>query len=130
MNEYRYIIYDLDWSYENQRNDVAELEAITSEWDYRREESLDLQADLRELGVQIPKLTAAQMWTQATNTPEMEQALLRIRVENNIMALRMARYGMLRVCNKFAEANGRTLPTLEQDMIIERDEYFSNSDDE
>ena len=72
MNEYRYIIYDLDWSYENQRNDVAELEVITSEWDYRREESLDLQADLRELGVQIPKLTAAQMWTQATNYPKME----------------------------------------------------------
>ena len=74
--------------------------------------------------------TAMQMWTEATNTHEMEQALLRIRVENNIMVLRMARYRMLRVRNKFAEANGRTLTMLEEDMIIERDEYFSNSDNE
>ena len=105
---------------------MAELEAIRCEWHYREEELLDLQVDLRKLGVQIPKLTVAQMWNEATNMFDMEQALLQIRVENNIMALRMAQNRMLRVCTKFAEANER----LEEDMIIERDEYFSNSDNE
>ena len=70
------------------------------------------------------------MWGRGADWSEKAQARERIRTENNIMALRRARYGMLTVCENFARANGKRLTLPEEEMIICRDEYLSNSDEE
>ncbi|KAK2379213.1 hypothetical protein P8452_77879 [Trifolium repens] len=131
MRDYRYLLIDLDWCYENQTNRILAKKAIKKEWRFRSQESTDLQSDLRELEAPIPELRAIQLWQ---NNPRgfdiMEQALLRIRIENNIMAIRRVRYGMLKMCKVFLTANRTYLAAVEEEVILCTDEYLSNTDEE
>ncbi|KAJ1437328.1 hypothetical protein SESBI_03655 [Sesbania bispinosa] len=130
FGDYRYLLLDLEWSYENQENRVRAKKAIRNEWRFRTQESIDLQQDLRELEAPIPNLRAIDMWQLPLTYDVMEQALLRIRVENNIMALRRMRYGLLWVCQKFLQANGQTITWVEEEQILSTPKYPSNSDEE
>ncbi|KAL2347460.1 hypothetical protein Fmac_001460 [Flemingia macrophylla] len=97
--KYRYLLYDIDSCYENETNRLQAKKAIREEWRLRQLESLDLQEDLNQLEAPLPNFQAIQMWQTHNNQYDaMEQALLRIRIENNIMALRRARYGMMKRC--------------------------------
>lgn len=62
MRDYRYLLRDLEWSYENQNNQILAKKAIRKEWRLRSKESTNLQADLNELEAPIPDLLAIQMW--------------------------------------------------------------------
>ncbi|KAL2321756.1 hypothetical protein Fmac_026135 [Flemingia macrophylla] len=79
--------------YENASNILQAKKAIQQEWRLRFQESVDLQAELNDLNAPLPNLIAQHMWDDHGNKYEaMEQALLRIRIKNNIMALRRGRY--------------------------------------
>ncbi|KAJ1384508.1 hypothetical protein SESBI_42454 [Sesbania bispinosa] len=70
------------------------------------------------------------MWKPPLTYDVMKQALLRIRVKNNIMALRRMRYGLVWVCNNFLKANGQSLCSVEEERILGTTEYLSNSEEE
>jgi len=131
MRDYRYLLRDLEWCYESQNNQILAKKAIRKEGRLRSKESTNLQADLNELEAPIPDLLAIQMWQH--DPPQfdiMEKALLRIRLENNIKAIRRVRYGMLAVCKRFLYANRKCLSAVEEEVILSTDEYLSNSDEE
>ncbi|CAJ2657065.1 unnamed protein product [Trifolium pratense] len=131
MGDYRYLLVELDWSYEEQKNRPLEKKAIRKEWRFRSQESIDLQSYLNELEAPLPELRAIKLWQDnPTQFDNMERALLRIRIENNIMALRRARYGMLKMCTVFLHANRMFLSAVEEEVILCTDEYLSNSDEE
>ncbi|KAJ1378579.1 hypothetical protein SESBI_47698 [Sesbania bispinosa] len=104
--------------------------AIRREWKLRTKESYDLQRDLRDLEAPLPNLTAIAMWKPPLTYDVMEQALLRIRLENNIMTLRRMKYGLVCVCKNFLTANGQSLSSVEEERILDTTEYLSNSEDE
>jgi hypothetical protein len=131
MRDYSYLLVDLDCCYENQINRILAKKEIRKEWRFRSRDSIDLQSNLRELEAPIPELRAIQLWQH--NPPQfdiMEQALLRIRIENNIMAIRRVRYGMLKMCKVFLTANRTYLAAVEEEVILCTDEYLSNTDEE
>ncbi|KAJ1412048.1 hypothetical protein SESBI_20687 [Sesbania bispinosa] len=130
FGDYHYLLLDLEWSYKTQENRLRAKKAIRNEWRLRTQESIDLQHDLRELEAPIPNLRAIDMWQAPLTYDAMEQTLLRIRVENNIMALRRMRYGLLWVCKNFLQANGQTITSIEEEQILSTPEYVSNSDEE
>ncbi|KAK7410834.1 hypothetical protein VNO78_01974 [Psophocarpus tetragonolobus] len=131
MVEYWYLLLDLEECYKNQNNLLAAKKAIRKEWRLQVEESSDLQRDLNEVEAPIPHLTAIQTWQQFNlSYQHMEQTLLRIKAENNIMAIRRVRYGMLKVCQRFLLANRQQLSLIEEQNILCTPQWLSNSDEE
>lgn len=130
MDDYRFFLVEFSWCYENAYNRQQEKKAIKQEWRLRCLESDELQQDLHALEAPIPNITSRGLWRSGCSYEIRVAALNRIRVENNIMLIRRARYGMLRVCQHFATANRRILDPEEQESIIGMEEYLSNSDDE
>jgi len=131
MRDYRYLFCDLDWCYKNQTNQILAKETIRKEWRLRSQEFTNLQADLNELEVPIPDLLLVQMWQHVPPQFDiMEKSLLRIRLENNIMAIRRVQYRMLAVFKRFQYANRKCLSVVDEEAILSTNEYLSNSDEE
>lgn len=133
MNEYKDLLLPLDWCYEEQDhcNTLAVKKAIKREWRLRIRESTSLQSDLTELEAPIPNLQAVEMWQHANHElVKMQEALNRLRIENNIMAIRRVRYGMIQVGKTFLQANGHRMSQAEEENILCADEYLSNPDEE
>lgn len=79
----------------------------------------------------ITYLRAVEMWHQVMNPSFdiMEQTLLYIRLENNIIAIRRARYHeMRRACKTFLVSDRKYQFSMEEEIILTKEKYLSNYD--
>ena len=93
-------------------------------WKFRVTEQEGYVNDLHQLGVKIPHRRSMTM--PRTNVPTYEEAVSRIKRENNRMLMRRGRYYMLQLATEMADANGRLLTEAERNNVLNNDQFLSD----
>ncbi|KAL7259969.1 hypothetical protein ACSBR1_005770 [Camellia fascicularis] len=97
---------------------------IRAEWAFRVTEQESLFTDLRNLRALVPHRRSLSM--RRRNVGDYEQAVNRIKKENNRMLLWRCRHFMLQLTTEMAEASNRKLTMTERNNVLNNDKYLSD----
>ncbi|KAL7194222.1 hypothetical protein ACSBR1_034601 [Camellia fascicularis] len=97
---------------------------IWAEWVFKVTEQESLFNDLRNLRAPIPHCRSLNM--PRRNVGDYEQAVSRIKKENNRMLLRRCRHFMFQLATEMAEASNRELTVMKRNNVLNNEKYLSD----
>ncbi|KAL7203039.1 hypothetical protein ACSBR1_034480 [Camellia fascicularis] len=97
---------------------------IWAEWAFRVTEQESLFTDLRNLGAPVPHRPSVSMCRR--NVGDYEQAVNKIKKENNRILLQRCRHFMLQLATEMAKASNRELTVTERNNVLNNDKYLSD----